>query len=43
MKSYMSPNVEFIEFKNEDIIITSNYVCPNEYGNSCSGNPYEGD
>ena len=45
MKEYISPEVEFVEFENEDIITASScngYVCPDNYGGTCTGNPYNG-
>ena len=45
MKEYISPEVEFVEFENEDIITASSciaYTCPGDYGSTCTGNPYNG-
>lgn len=51
MLEYASPEVEFIDFVANDIFTSSNceeeydecdYVCPDEYGNTCTGNPYGG-
>ena len=45
MKKYVSPEVEFVEIgenNNVDIITASPYNCPNNYGSTCTGNPYGG-
>ena len=44
MKEYTEPKVEFVELEDANVITESSeeYVCPNEYGNTCTGNPYGG-
>ena len=46
MKEYTSPEVEFVDLEDTDIVTTSPpcnpYACPNMFGNTCSGNPYAG-
>ena len=45
MKEYRTPEIEFVELEDTDIVTASNcngYVCPNEYGTTCGGNPYNG-
>ena len=45
MKEYTSPEIEFVELEDTDIVATSEcngYVCPNMYGNTCAGNTYSG-
>lgn len=50
MKEYVTPEVEIVEFENNDIVTSSpcegyvcdGYVCPDAYGTTCSGNPYGG-
>lgn len=42
MKKYVTPEVEFVVFQKMDIMTESSYECPDEYGNTCTGNPYGG-
>ena len=42
MKEYNTPEIEFVELEDTDVIVTSSYVCPNAYGNTCKDNPYGG-
>ena len=45
MKEYTSPEVEFVELEDTDIVTESecaSYVCPQTYGSTCAGNPYAG-
>lgn len=45
MKEYISPEIEFVELEEVDVIATSScddYECPNAYGTTCTGNPYGG-
>lgn len=40
MKKYVSPEVVFVEFDESNRMFFQSYECPNEYGNTCTGNPY---
>ena len=47
MKKYAEPKVEFVELEDSNVITESYgcdpYVCPNSYGNTCTGLPVIGD
>lgn len=45
MTKYAAPKAEFVDFEANDVIATStcDYVCPESYGNGCTGLPYYGE
>ena len=42
MEKYTKPTVEVIELDESNVVTYSNYECPENYGSTCTANPYGG-